>query len=371
MPVAQTVNNRWLPLTEDGNAQLETLRPSDKLGPMPLHIPSEATFPAFIPPPRFSETSFASFRPQHPTQEIALAKVQAFVKDAAQPAKSTRRWPWGKKDISTGRGLYLDGGFGVGKTHLLAAAFHACNVPKKAYLSFQDLVYIVGAQGVAAAKKELGDIQFFCIDEFELDDPGNTLIVKSFLAHVFAQGGSVMTTSNTPPEAQGQGRFNADDFKREIQSVAERFTVVLLEGPDYRHRDRLASPLTDAELETRYHHEAALEPKELLTWAELLSLLTDVHPVRYGALMAQFGTLYVRGAKTLPNQNDALRFVHFVDKLYDLNKGLRLSGADELNGELENLFSADYRGSAYAKKHYRCLSRLSELIGTSLEVAPI
>ena len=337
---------------------------------MPLHAPSETTFSAFSPPPRFSEASFASFRPQHPSQEVALEKVQAFVRGVTKPPESTRLWPWAKREVPQGRGLYLDGGFGVGKTHLLAAAFHACDVPKKAYLSFQDLVYIVGAQGVAAAKKELGDIQLFCIDEFELDDPGNTLIVKSFLAHVFAQGGSVMTTSNTPPEAQGQGRFNADDFKREIQSVAERFTVASLEGPDYRHRNQLASPLSEPELTERFQNEVAPEPKELLTWAELLSLLTDVHPVRYGALIAQFGTLYVEGAETLTNQNDALRFVHFIDKLYDLNKGLRLSGADELNGELENLFSPDYRSSAYAKKHYRCLSRLSELIGASPEVAP-
>ena len=336
---------------------------------MPLYAPSETTLPAFTPPPRFSGASFESYRPQHPSQEVALEKVQAFVSGVAKPPESTRLWPWAKRQVPQGRGLYLDGGFGVGKTHLLAAAFHACNVPKKAYLSFQDLVYIVGAQGVAAAKQELGDTQLFCIDEFELDDPGNTLIVKSFLAHVFAQGGSVMTTSNTPPEAQGQGRFNADDFKREIQSVAERFTVVLLEGPDYRHRDRLASLLTDAELGARYQTETTLEPKELLSWADLLGLLRDVHPVRYGALIAQFGTLYVGGAKTLSNQNDALRFVHFIDKLYELNKGLRLSGAD-LNGELEELFSPDYRGSAYAKKHYRCLSRLSELIGASPEVAP-
>ena len=301
---------------------------------------------------------FKGYNPQHPSQEVALDKVQAFVREVAQPAKSTRSWPWAKRETPEGHGLYLDGGFGVGKTHLLAAAFHACEVKKKAYLSFQDLVYVVGVQGVAAAKRELGDTQLFCIDEFELDDPGNTLIVKSFLAHVFAHGGSVMTTSNTPPEAQGQGRFNADDFKREIQSVAERFSVVSLEGPDYRHRERLAELLSDTDLEHRYRYEPAPKPKEKLTWAALLELLGDVHPVRYGGLIAQFGTLYVAGAETLTNQNDALRFVHFIDKLYDLNKGLRLSGS----APLEDLFSPSYRNSAYAKKHYRCLSRLSELL---------
>ena len=332
---------------------------------MPLR-PPPTTIPAFTPPPRFGSTDFKSYNPQHSSQRVALEKVQAFVREVSEPVKSTRRWPWAKREPPQGRGLYLDGGFGVGKTHLLAAAFHACDVEKKAYLSFQDLVYLVGAQGVAAAKGELGDTQLFCIDEFELDDPGNTLIVKNFLAHVFARGGSVMTTSNTPPEAQGQGRFNADDFEREIQSLAERFSVVSLEGPDYRHRDRLAELLDERELEHRYQTETVPEPKEKLTWEAFLELLESVHPVRYGGLIGQFGTLYVTGATTLQNQNDALRFVHFIDKLYDLNKGLRMSGSVAL----EELFSPDYRGSAYAKKHYRCLSRLSELIVASPEPSP-
>ena len=43
--------------------------------------------------------------------------------------------------------LYLDGGFGVGKTHLLAAAYHAADVPR-AYLSFQEMTYAVGAHGM-------------------------------------------------------------------------------------------------------------------------------------------------------------------------------------------------------------------------------
>lgn len=293
-----------------------------------------------------------------------MEQVQTFVAALAQPAASGFRWPWQKQALPTGRGVYLDGGFGVGKTHLLAAAFHACDLPERAYLSFQELVYAVGVKGMAAAKAELGGIRFFCIDEFELDDPGNTLIVKSFLAHVFAQGGAVLTTSNTPPEAQGQGRFNADDFRREIQSLAQRFTVVSLEGPDYRRRDHLAALLDEKALLKLHRDETALEPKQLLTWTDLLNLLEQVHPIRYRELIGQFGTLYVTGAETLGTQNDALRFVHFVDKLYDLNKELRVSGSVALL----DLFAPSYRDGAYAKKHYRCLSRLSELLEAPTQV---
>lgn len=324
----------------------------------PLTLPAQTTLPPLVPPPRFEQTAFGSYRPQHPSQEAALETVEAFVKEISEPKAPAFHWPWQKPKTPTGQGLYLDGGFGVGKTHLLAAAFHACTLPEKAYLSFQELVYIIGVKGMDTAKAELGSTQLFCIDEFELDDPGNTLIVKTFLSHVFGTGGAVITTSNTPPEAQGQGRFNANDFRREIQSIAERFSVISLAGPDYRRRDQLAKLLNDAELDRLWGNEAAPEPKLELDWPDFLEHLERYHPIRYRDLIGLFGTLYLRGAETLPTQNDALRFVHFVDKLYDLGKGLRVSG----DMPLGELFDASYSRSAYAKKHDRCLSRLSELL---------
>ena len=319
-------------------------------------IPAQNVLPSFTPPPRFGLTTFAGYRPQHPSQQEALARTERFV--AAATEAEAFRWPW--QNPAQGKGLYLDGGFGVGKTHLLAAAYSACEVAadQKLYTSFAELVHVIGVLGVAEAKEKLGARKLYCVDEFELDDPGNTLIVKTFLAHVFGRGGCVITTSNTPPEAQGQGRFNAEDFKREIQSVAERFETVQVAGPDYRQRDRVAALLSGAELARLETLETAAKPKVHAGWAELLETLRATHPVRYGALLAQIGVLYVEGVSPIPEQNDALRFVHFVDKLYNLQVGLRLSG----EGALEHLFDASYRDGAYAKKHYRALSRISELL---------
>ena len=333
----------------------------DVLNAQDLTLPEKRGLPQFSPPPRFGETSFEGYKPQHSSQEEASRTSQAFAQEVTHQPTGFR-WPW-QKQVVEGRGLYLDGGFGTGKTHLLAAAYHACDAPgeDKAYLSFQELVYVIGAQGMAQAKETLR-YKLFCVDEFELDDPGNTLIVKTFLSHAFEQGSYVMTTSNTPPEAQGQGRFNASDFKREIQSIAERFDAVLLEGPDYRQRDYLAELLSEEKLTALLRDEDAPAPKVHLQWGDLLTLLSEHHPIRYSDLLGQIGTLYLSGMRALPEQNDALRFVHFIDKLYDLKVGFR--GAGEV--ALENLFSANYRGGAYAKKHYRCLSRLSELLEETL-----
>ncbi len=318
-----------------------------------LDISSHA-LPDFEPPPRFGETKFEAYKPQDPSQDEALHKTQQFLK--ASPDVKGGRFPWQKKTI-LGKGLYLDGGFGVGKTHLLASAYSAYPNQDKVYMSFSELVHAIGVLGKEKAQLELGNKRLYCIDEFELDDPGNTLIVKTFLNYVFEQGGFVLTTSNTPPAAQGQGRFNAGDFKREIQSIAERFETMKLEGPDFRKRDKVAELLATKELERLESSEPA-STKIDANWSDLFKLLQSNHPIRYANVLKQMDTLYLRGAEPIGNQNDAIRFVHFIDKLYDLKVGFRLSG----DIALDELFDDSYRNSAYAKKHYRCLSRISELL---------
>ena len=132
-------------------------------------------------------------------------------------------------------GLYLDGGFGVGKTHLLASAWHAVPSPK-AYGTFVELTHLVGALGFAEAVRRLSAHRLLAIDEFELDDPGDTMLVTRLLRELTDAGVYVAATSNTLPDKLGEGRFAAEDFLREIQSVSARFGVVRVDGPDYRHR---------------------------------------------------------------------------------------------------------------------------------------
>jgi cell division protein ZapE len=302
----------------------------------------------WVPPPRFGTVRFADYLPAHPSQAAALEAVAAFV----APAPPRRRWPWRRPPPSPAHGLYLDGGFGVGKTHLLAAAWHASPEPRKVYLSFAELVAAIGALGMPRALEALGAERLYCIDEFELDDPGNTLIVKSFLAHVFARGARVLTTSNTSPDAQGEGRFDAASFRREIQSIAARFTTLRIDGPDHRFagRDR---PLLPAAA-------TAAAPADAVhaSWTALHAALADLHPVRYGGWGRAAGAFVVTGATTIPDQQRALRWVHLVDKLYDQRVPLWLTG----DVALAELFDGAYAAGAYAKKHERCRSRLAEML---------
>ena len=260
--------------------------------------------------------------------------------------------------------MYLDGGFGVGKTHLLASAWHAFD-GRKFFLSFSELTFTLGALGMETALKAFAGAQLLCIDEFELDDIGNTLVVSRFLAELMPRGTRVVTTSNTLPEQLGEGRFNAEDFKREIQGIANRFQTMRVDGPDYRHREGLSAPhpVNSARLEAGF--EAFVGVKAIEDFAALQAHLTRLHPIRYAGLLEGIELVFVRDLEPILSQDDGLRFVHFVDKLYEREVRFSASGC-----ELEALFPASYRFGGYAKKYARCLSRLGELLRESESLLP-
>ena len=328
--------------------------------PAPSETQPAASVDGLVPPPRFGATSFEAYAPVHPSQAEARDAVIRFV-EAASSRPRRQTLPWRRRPEGTG--LYLDGGFGVGKTHLLAAAWHASPLPTgaKRYLSFQELVYLLGALGREGARDAFAEVSLVCLDEFELDDPGNTLMIASFLREAFARGTSVLTTSNTEPASQGAGRFAADDFRREIQGIADRFAVLAIDGPDHRAGARRAQ-WTSAE-EMASAASSAGGAVAATTGAELAEALSDIHPIRYGGLLRGIDVLLIEGIEPIADQNDALRFVHFIDKLYDAGVRLRASGT----APLEAIFDRSYREGAYAKKHHRCLSRLSELIQEPLD----
>lgn len=304
----------------------------------------------FVPPPRFHAATFASFQPdpQYPSQGAVLQRLLAWVHDKPRG--------WFHKRLPEPGGVYLDGGFGVGKTHLLVASYWDAPEPK-AYLSFEELTYVVGLMGMTSAVEHFSKLTYLFIDEFELDDPGNAQMVTNLLNQTMGQGLRVATTSNTPPGALGQDRFSAEQFQIQIQSLARRFQTLTLEGPDYRRRDfvRLPEPMSAEELERRFLEET--RPASYDHFAELFYLLRGLHPIRYRFLFEGLAVVYLEGLAPIPDQNDALRFVHFIDKLYDRGLGLRASGVS-----LEQIFPDSYRNGAFAKKYGRCLSRLAELL---------
>jgi cell division protein ZapE len=309
---------------------------------------------SFVPPPHFKKANFENYEtsPSYPSQTEALAMMRAYVHDIKLEhpnvfARLIGRKP--KKDLP--HGLYLDGGFGVGKTHLLAAAFHAYH-GKKAYLSFQELMFYVGLKQLAGTVATLSHLGLLVIDEFELDDPANTRIVTNLLNQLFAKGVHVLTSSNTPPGALGEGKFSVHDFARELGELTAHFKLVKIDGEDYR----MTHPHSTGA--SRWGSVASPAEAQLtITFEDLLSILSSGHPMRIRQSLQGIESISLFAAQPVKDPHNALRLVYFIDKIYDNDVELSV----EANIPIRELFQKRYFHGGDTKKYLRALSRLQEL----------
>jgi cell division protein ZapE len=310
-----------------------------------------------VPPPRFADVRFGTYLPDpnRPTQAAARMALEAFAARFTAADDRARRWFRRNPAPPEQRvGVYLDGGFGVGKTHLLAALWHEAPAPK-AFATFVELTNLVGALGFAQTVDTLSSLRLLCLDEFELDDPGDTVLLSTLLGRLVERGVRLAATSNTLPDRLGEDRFAAEDFLREIHGLAAHFDVVRIDGEDYRHRGLPAAPepLADAELDGRVD---GVPGAVLDDFEALLAHLATVHPSRYGALVDGVRLVAWRGVRTVEDQAVALRLVVLADRLYDRDVPLVLSGVP-----LDAVFAADLLSGGYRKKYFRAVSRLVAL----------
>ncbi|NLE78682.1 MAG: cell division protein ZapE [Rhodococcus sp.] len=319
-------------------------------------VPADQLVGQMVPPAMFDEVSFASYIPDpaEPSQAAAVQKAEEFSKKVAKIRGGGRRGLFGKKAPSTGIGLYLDGGFGVGKTHLLASIYHSVPSPK-AFGTFVELTHVVGALGFNKAVEQLSGHSVLCIDEFELDDPGDTMLVSRLLSELSARGVSIVATSNTLPGQLGEGRFAAQDFMREIKKLGSIFETIRVDGPDYRHRDLppAPEPISSEALKERAE---AIPGATLDNFDELCAHLSTLHPSRYNKLVEGIPAVFLDGVHPAEDQSVALRIVVLADRLYDASIPVTVSGSG-----LDEIFTQEMLSGGYKKKYLRAMSRLLAL----------
>jgi len=202
------------------------------------------------------------------------------------------------------------------------------------------------------------EYKLVCSDEFELDDPGDTVLMSRLMRELSDAGVKLAATSNTLPGALGEGRFAAVDFQREIKTLSEQFDVHRVDGVDFRHRGLpdAPQPLDDSAIEdfaTERYPEATLAVDD---FAELVAHLHKVHPSRYRQLLAETDALVLHNVDTITDQSIALRFVVLADRLYDKDVPIVASGKP-----FSELFTAEMMAGGYQKKYYRAVSRLTAL----------
>jgi cell division protein ZapE len=323
------------------------------------NVTPERLIAQLVPPPTFADVGFDTYRPDpaEPSQTAAVQACRQFCEQAVQ-RRAGKKKLFGRREVLPGVGLYLDGGFGVGKTHLLASTYYAlaaADAGPVAFATFGELTQLAGVFGFIECIELLADYVVVCIDEFELDDPGNTTLISRLLSQLVERGVSIAATSNTLPEQLGEGRFAAQDFLREINTLAQIFTTVRIEGPDYRHRDLPPAPQPPTEDDVRA--AAACVPGATLDdFDALCAHLATMHPSRYLALIEGVAEVFITGVHPLDDQNVALRLVSLTDRLYDAGIPVVASGT-----KLDTIFSEEMLAGGFRKKYLRATSRLLAL----------
>ncbi|MGQ4418349.1 AFG1/ZapE family ATPase, partial [Streptomyces sp. SAS_269] len=160
------------PLTDAGPLSLAAREP---------HVPADRLVAEMVPPPRFDSVRFATYLPDpnQPSQTEAVRVLEGFAAGlgGAHATGAGKRGLFGfgrakaPRTPAGPRGVYLDGGYGVGKTHLLASLWHATPAEPalKAFGTFVELTNLVGALGFQQTVRTLSNHRLLCIDEFELD----------------------------------------------------------------------------------------------------------------------------------------------------------------------------------------------------------
>lgn len=329
-----------------------------------FNVSIQDCFQNLQPHPKFSKCSFENYIPdenqpsQYEIKELLMNKIVK-LNSPVKEVKSSRFSFFKKKKEEPVRlkNIYIDGGYGVGKTHLISAFYNEANC-SKAFMSFSEMSYFFNYLGISECIQRFSELELLLIDEFELDDPATTRLIARFFEEINDRT-LVITTSNTLPSDLGKMRFQADEFAREMGVIADAFKTVVVEGIDYRTRHQEWKEKVVAEDFYQYFEKYTSFEKQkmMLPYGELMEHLENNHPFRYFVIPESIDALFVENVEPFPLLNSALRFTHLVDQCYYYNTQLFIKSAVSY----DELFSKEMLESCFQKKLLRCLSRLNEL----------
>ena len=166
---------------------------------------------------------------------------------------------FGKKPAPP-RGLYLWGGVGRGKTFLIDLFYDALPFEQKRRTHFHRFMREVHAQlrahagqsdPLATIAREWGrDLRVLVLDEFFVNDIGDAMLLGRLLERLFAEGVTLVTTSNTAPANLYKDGLQRASLLPAIAQIEQHCKVLYLDSAqDYRLRALTCSPVYRAPLD--------------------------------------------------------------------------------------------------------------------------
>lgn len=333
-----------------------------------------------------------------PAQRAALAALDRIHAEllATPPAPGLLQRLLGAHPAEPVRGLYLWGGVGRGKTFLIDLFYDGLPVEKKRRTHFHRFMREVHerlrahaeqADPLARVAREWRDsLQVLVLDEFFVIDIGDAMLLSRLLERLFAEGVTLVTSSNAAPDDLYKDGLQRARFLPAIEMLKRRCEVMELASPtDYRLRALTRSPVYRAPLDAQSDAWLAQRWRELggdaahldagiviegrripvrargsgLCWFDFGALCEGPRgSADYIEIAREFHTVLVGGIPLLTADRDdaARRFVNLVDELYDRHVNLVCTAAAAP--------MALYAGERIAGAFERTASRLVEMQST-------
>jgi len=295
------------------------------------------------------------------------------------------------------QGLYLWGGTGRGKTYLVDSFYECLPDDKKHRVHFHRFMLEIHQQLENLPKtpnpleiiaENLADkVRVLCLDEFHVHDIADAMLLAGLLKEMFAQGITLVTTSNIAIHDLYKNGLQRERFMHAIKLLEENTDEFDLgEGTDYRFNilgaseyyyllgdlrsredgisylsDKLQSlapcqPKTNRSIEINNREINYISYADDVIWFDFSELCcTNRSAYDYIELAERFHTLLLSDINVMHEEQDAAakRFVHLIDALYDHNVKLLVTA----NASVQDLYTGQRMHFAFD----RTISRLVEM----------
>ncbi len=291
------------------------------------------------------------------------------------------------------RGLYIWGGVGRGKTHLMDHFFEAMPFTEKQRVHFHRFMQGIHAELKTLprtpdplqiiAKRLASKIRLLCLDEFHVNDIGDAMLLAGVLKTLFENGVTLVTTSNIPADRLYQNGLQRERFLPAIDLLKRHTEALHLDGDqDYRsellertgtfhlNNENDVTPLLKQQFSSLARNNIVMAAKLHINQREIdtISVSDDVAWFEFGALCEtprssadyleiarEYHAVIISDVPQLSEAKDdaAQRFIHLIDALYDHSVKTIISAA---------VRPADiYTGRRHGFAFQRTASRLQEM----------